>query len=50
MMKNKYITIPSLSRIVNKSESTIYRHIQNLYKKGLVTRVQSRKTGYWDVR
>ena len=47
--KNKYITIPELSEKINKSEPTIYRHIDSLVKKGLLKRVASRKSGYWEI-
>lgn len=47
--KNKYITIPELSKKIGKSEPTIYRHIENLMKKGLLKRMESRKAGYWEI-
>ena len=47
--KNKYITIPELSKRINKSEPTIYRHLQLLMKKGLLKRMESRKAGYWEI-
>ena len=46
---NKYITIPELANIVNKSEITVHRHLDDLGKKGIVSRVGSRKTGYWKI-
>lgn len=49
MEKNKYITIPDISLAVNKSEPTVYRHISNLVKAGLVRRIGSRKSGHWSV-
>lgn len=49
MEKYKYITIPDISLAVNKSEPTVYRHISNLVKAGLVRRIGSRKSGYWCV-
>ena len=47
--KNKYMTIPEISKAVGKSEATIYRHLKEMMRKGLVTRRESRKKGYWDI-
>jgi len=47
--RNKYITIPELSIIVKKFEPTIHRHLDSLVSKGLIKRVGSRKTGYWEI-
>ena len=47
--KNKYITIPELSKKIGKSEPTIYRHIEGLMKKDILKRMESRKTGYWEI-
>lgn len=47
--KNKYITIPELATKIAKSEPTIYRHIEQLMKKGLLRRMGSRKAGYWEL-
>lgn len=47
---NKYITIPELANIVNKSEITVHRHLNDLSKNGMVSRVGSRKTGYWRIK
>lgn len=46
---NKYITIPELANIVNKSEITVHRHLNDLSKNGMVFRVGSRKKGYWKI-
>lgn len=46
---NKYITIPELANIVNKSEITVHRHLNDLSKNGMISRVGSRKTGYWKI-
>lgn len=46
---NKYITIPELANIVNKSEITVHRHLNDLSKNGVVSRAGSRKTGYWKI-
>lgn len=47
---NKYITIPELANIVNKSEITVHRHLNDLCKNGIVSRIGSRKTGYWRIK
>ena len=47
--KNKYMTIPEISKAVGKSEATVYRHLKEMMRKGLVTRRESRKKGYWDI-
>jgi len=44
---NKYVTISELSSMTDKSEATIYRHLDALSKSGKVKRVGSRKAGYW---
>lgn len=49
IIENKYITIPELSKKIMKSEPTIHRHLDNLVKLGIIKRVGSRKTGYWDI-
>ena len=46
---NKYLTIPELSIKIEKSEPTIHRHIDTLVSKGIIKRVGSRKTGYWEL-
>ena len=35
---------------IGKSEPTIHRHIDALVSKGIVKRVGSRKTGYWEIK
>lgn len=47
---NKYITIPELAALTDKSESTIHRHLDVLVKSGRITRVGSRKTGFWEIQ
>ena len=49
IVENKYITIPELSVLIKKSESTIHRRLNNLLKSKVIRRVGSRKTGYWEV-
>ena len=46
---NKYITIVELTEKTGKSQPTIYRHIVQLSKLGLINRIGSRKTGYWEI-
>ncbi len=46
---NKYITIPELSVKINKSNPTIYRHIDELVSKNIIKHIGSRKTGYWEL-
>ena len=43
------ITIQELAQKIGKSEPAIYRHIEQLMKKHLVIRMESRKAGYWEV-
>lgn len=50
MNDNKYVTIPELAIKIGKSEPTIHRHIDALVSKGIVKRVGSRKTGYWEIK
>ena len=47
--ENKYVTIPKLAKLTKKSEPTVYRHIDSLLKRGMIKRVGSRKTGYWEL-
>ena len=49
-ISNKYVTIPELAIKIGKSEPTIHRHIDALVSKGIVKRVGSRKTGYWEIK
>ena len=43
------MTIPEISKAIGKSEATVYRHLKEMMRKGLVTRRESRKKGYWDI-
>ncbi len=47
---NQYITIPELANKINKSEPTIYRHLDNLVKENVIERIGSRKSGYWNIK
>lgn len=46
---NKYITIPEISEKINKSTTMTYRYIKHLVELGLLRRMESRKTGYWEI-
>lgn len=46
---NKYITTIQLSKDLNKSQSTIQRHLDSLSKGQKIKRTGSRKTGYWEL-
>ena len=43
------ITIPKIAERVQKSEATVYRHIEKLISDGKIERVGSRKSGSWKV-
>lgn len=43
------ITIPKIAERVQKSEATVYRHIEKLIFDGKIERVGSRKNGSWKV-
>ena len=47
--KNKYVTIPELKDILDKSEPTIYRHLKKLISEGIIKRNGSKKAGYWEI-
>ncbi|MBQ6334676.1 MAG: winged helix-turn-helix transcriptional regulator [Erysipelotrichaceae bacterium] len=47
---NRYITIPELAKQSGKSQPTVYRHIEQLAKDGILAGVGSRKKGYWDIK
>ena len=46
---NAYMTIPELANKLQKSEATIHRHLNTLSEMGIIERIGSRKTGYWNV-
>jgi len=46
---NKYLTIFELAKLTGKSEATIHRHLNTLMENGVIERVGSRKTGYWEI-
>ncbi len=41
--------INDLDKTTGKSQPTIYRHIEGLMKKDILKRMESRKTGYWEI-
>ena len=43
------ITIPKIAERVQKSEATVYRHIEKLVSDGKIERIGSRKSGSWKV-
>ena len=49
LISDKYMNVSDLAKILNKSEITIYRHLQEMVKNGEVERIGSRKAGYWSV-
>lgn len=49
LISDKYINVSELAQILDKSEITIYRYLQEMVKNGELERVGSRKTGYWSV-
>ena len=50
IIKNdKYITIPEIAKKLNKSATTTYWYIKHLIDLGLLHRMESRKSGYWEV-
>ena len=46
---NQGISKSEISKRINKYEKTVQRIIANLVQKGLIKRVGSNKTGYWEV-
>ncbi len=46
---NKYITIPELAKITNKSEITVYRHLDSLMNQSMIKGIGSRKNGYLEI-
>ena len=48
--KNKYITIPELAKKINKSEPTVFRHLEKMIENMIIRRVGSRKAGYWEIQ
>ena len=46
---NKYVTISEITNETAKSSSTINRHLDAMVKRGTISRIGSRKSGYWRV-
>ena len=49
IIQNPKITIKQISKIINKSEITTKRYINELKIKGYIERIGSKKTGEWNV-
>ena len=45
-----YITASELARLLNITEKGVRFHLRNLKKLGVVERVNSTKSGYWEVK
>jgi ATP-dependent DNA helicase RecG len=41
--------MPTLTKIIDVSPATIRRNIQKLKEMGVLKRIGSKKTGYWEV-
>lgn len=49
LKSNKFLTIPEIADMTNKSAPTIHRHLDLLISKKLIRRTGSRKSGIWEV-
>ena len=49
IIQDPYITIGQLSEVLKLSERTIKNRIALLKREGLITRIGSRTSGYWEV-
>lgn len=50
LKKNAYSTIAEIAEIIGKSTPTVHRHIDGLVSMGVIERVGSRKSGYWELK
>ncbi|MEE8836469.1 MAG: RNA-binding domain-containing protein [Eubacteriales bacterium] len=50
LKRNAYSTIPEIAEAIGKSSSTVNRHIDKLVSLGMMERVGSRKSGYWEIK
>jgi ATP-dependent DNA helicase RecG len=50
MTQNPAITYKELAASINKSTSTVKRHIQELKASGAISRIGGAKGGRWEVR
>ncbi len=50
LKKNAYSTIAEIAEIIGKSTPTVHRHIDKLVSMGIIERVGSRKSGYWEIK
>ena len=49
IMKNKYITVSEIAKIINISERSIWVNLSKLKDKGILERIGPDKGGYWQV-
>lgn len=49
IIKNRNITRKELSEELEINESATQKHIQNLKKKNVLTRIGSNRDGYWEI-
>ncbi len=50
LKKNSYSTIAEIAKKIGKSTPTVHRHIDKLVSMGIIERVGSRKSGYWEIK
>lgn len=50
LKENAYSTIAEIADAIGKSAPTVHRHIDKLVSLGMIERVGSRKSGYWEVK
>ncbi len=50
LKKNAYSTIAEIAETIGKSTPTVHRHIDKLVSMGIIERVGSRKSGYWEIK
>jgi len=49
LSKNNTFTIPEIAKRLNLSEKGVEYHISKMKKEGILTRIGSRKSGYWQI-
>jgi len=50
LKQNKNYTLKELSVVLNKNMDTIKEHIAKLKEEGIIQRIGSTKSGYWEVK
>ena len=50
MKGDKHISIPQISKIIGISTTAVENNISKLKEKGIVKRIGSAKSGYWEVK